>query len=295
MELDELRIFRAVVDEGGVTAAARSLHRVQSNVTTRVRQMERALGVELFRREGRALQLTPAGRRLYEYADRLLTLAAEARAAVVKEPVADRLRLGAMESVAATRLPAILAGFQRRHPQVQVELATATWRRLVTGLQEGQHDLVLVGEAADERLFVDTPLWQEELMLVADAAQAGARTAREVRGRALLTFASGCAYRARLEQWLTAMRIVPPRVLEFSSYHGILAGAAGGGGVAAVPRSVLERYSERRSLSVHSLPARYARLTVRLLAPRERPHAAAELFARYLGEHCGGKGREAAA
>ncbi len=66
--------------EGGITAAARRLHRVQSNVTTRVRQLEEDLEVALFSREGKRLRLTPAGRRLLDYADRLLALAEEAEA-----------------------------------------------------------------------------------------------------------------------------------------------------------------------------------------------------------------------
>jgi DNA-binding transcriptional LysR family regulator len=60
-----------------VTRAAERLHRVQSNVTTRVRQLEDELNVRLFIREGKRLHLAPAGRVLLDYADRLLALAEE--------------------------------------------------------------------------------------------------------------------------------------------------------------------------------------------------------------------------
>jgi DNA-binding transcriptional LysR family regulator len=82
MELSDLRIFTAVVREGGVTRAAERLHRVQSNVTTRIRQLEDDLGVALFIREGKRLRLAPAGQVLLDYADRLLGLANDARGAV---------------------------------------------------------------------------------------------------------------------------------------------------------------------------------------------------------------------
>src|SRR5438046_10452760 len=82
MDLSDLRIFSAVVREGGVTRAAERLHRVQSNVTTRIRQLEEDLGAALFIREGKRLHLAPAGQVLIDYADRLLALADEARAAV---------------------------------------------------------------------------------------------------------------------------------------------------------------------------------------------------------------------
>jgi DNA-binding transcriptional LysR family regulator len=75
MDLADLRIFRAVVEQRGITRAAEKLNRVQSNVTTRIRQLEDDLGVELFIREGKRLHLSPTGRVLIDYADHLLDLA----------------------------------------------------------------------------------------------------------------------------------------------------------------------------------------------------------------------------
>src|SRR5580765_7602887 len=82
MDLSDLRVFSAVVREGGVTRAAERLHRVQSNVTTRIRQLEQELATPLFIRAGKRLHLTPAGQILLGYADRLLALADEAGMAV---------------------------------------------------------------------------------------------------------------------------------------------------------------------------------------------------------------------
>jgi DNA-binding transcriptional LysR family regulator len=70
-----------VLRAGGVTRAAQQLHRVQSNVTTRVKKLEEELGVALFTRDGRRLRLSPAGNVLLEYSDRF--------AALVAEPVVD--------------------------------------------------------------------------------------------------------------------------------------------------------------------------------------------------------------
>ena len=99
MDLVSLDIFRTVAEEGSVTGAARRLDRVQSNVTTRLRQLEADLGVALFSRDGRRMTLTHEGRVLLDYAHRLQSLVAEARAALV--PGTERLRLGTMESTAA--------------------------------------------------------------------------------------------------------------------------------------------------------------------------------------------------
>jgi len=82
MDLSALRIFKAIAEEGSVTRAAARLHRVQSNVSARLAQLEETLGVPLFHRAGRRLLITTEGERLLTYADRLLQLSDEAQAAV---------------------------------------------------------------------------------------------------------------------------------------------------------------------------------------------------------------------
>src|SRR4051812_38540716 len=98
MDLAALRIFKAVVEHGGVNRAAARLNRVPSNVTTRVRQLEEELGTKLFVRAGRRLALSAEGRRLLAYAEQLLRLSDEAEAAMRNGGPRGTLRLGALES-----------------------------------------------------------------------------------------------------------------------------------------------------------------------------------------------------
>ena len=141
MDLVALQIFRTVAECGGISRAAVRLHRVQSNVTTRIKQLESRLGTRLFHRRNRRLVLSEEGRVLLGYAERLLQLSAEAEAALRNTMPRGALRLGSLESTAATRLPRLLAAYHRAWPEVGVELATgtpapsssaccgATWRR----------------------------------------------------------------------------------------------------------------------------------------------------------------------
>src|SRR5262245_66109018 len=97
IDLESLKIFRTVVDEGGVIRAASKLNRVQSNVTTRIRQLEEHVGARLFRREGRAIPLSAEGHTLLAYADRLLRLADEAVSEMRTGKPKGVLRLAAIE------------------------------------------------------------------------------------------------------------------------------------------------------------------------------------------------------
>jgi DNA-binding transcriptional LysR family regulator len=116
MDLVELRIFKAVAEQGGITRAAAALHRVQSNVTTRLKRLEERLGTQLFHRQGRKLVLSSEGRLLLAYADRLLRLSSEAQAALKGHAPHGVLKIGTLESTAATRLPAVLAPSLRPAP-----------------------------------------------------------------------------------------------------------------------------------------------------------------------------------
>ena len=78
MELSQLRMLKAVVDRGGVQGASEYLHCVQSNVTARIRALEQSVGIDLFYRKNRRLQLTPGGKILLDYAERILALSQEA-------------------------------------------------------------------------------------------------------------------------------------------------------------------------------------------------------------------------
>ena len=254
MELSDLHIFRTVVNTGGVTRAAEKLHRVQSNVTTRVRQLEDDLGVELFIREGKRLHLSPSGQILLGYADRLLELADEARNMVQDSKPRGLFRLGSMESTAAVRLPKPLSTFYRRYPEVTLELQTGNPQQLATRLIEGEIDAALVAEPIADAPFEKAPIYDEKLILIAGADEPPLTSARGQSARTLLAFEPGCPHRRRLEDWFAGQGEQPGRIVELSSYHTILGCAAAGMGISLVPESILSTFPERGRLSVHPLP-----------------------------------------
>ena len=85
LDLVKLRTFRVVAATGSFTRAAANLGYSQSNVTTQIQSLERELGAPLFERVSRNVALTDVGRRTLEYAERLLALAEEAKAAVGRQ------------------------------------------------------------------------------------------------------------------------------------------------------------------------------------------------------------------
>lgn len=259
MDLDDLHIFRSVIREGGVTRAADRLHRVPSNVTTRIRQLEERLGVSLFRRQGRGLEPTDAGRTLLGHAERLLRMAELAEQELRGGHVGGTLRLGALESTAGARLPPILSAFHTRYPDVAFELQTGTTRTLLRQVESYEVEAALVSEPFETSGLSSIPTFEEELVLISAKGAPPLRHASDLGDRTVVAFPHGCSYRRRLLEWLAEGGTSPGRVLELGSYHAIVACVAAGMGAAIVPAEVLDLALLGASVDRHPLPARLRR------------------------------------
>lgn len=284
MDLSDLRVFQAVATTGGITRAAAVLHRVPSNVTTRIQNLEENLGVALFTRQGKRLQLSAQGKILLDYANRLLSLAQEARDAVHDRSPRGVLHLGAMESTAAMRLPALLARMQARYPDISVELRTGAPRPLMERVLAGELDAALVAEPVSNPMLASVLAYVEDLVLIGPADHPPIRSAHDVRNGALLAFEPDCPHRQRLEAWCLRDEMAPRRIVEVGSYHAILGCCAAGMGVALIPAAVLETYTERARLSEHRLKGVFRTVKIRLVwrkdAPQPKISALAGLLSR---------------
>jgi DNA-binding transcriptional LysR family regulator len=258
IDLEALLIFRTVVSEGGVNRAAEKLHRVPSNVTTRVRQLEEYLGVRLFRRDGRKLSLTGEGKTLLNYASRLLRLADEAVEELRSGKPQGMFRLGALESTAGSRLAPILSRYHDAHPGVVVELVTGTTGALLKRVRDAEIEAAFVSEPFTAPELQSLPVFQEELVLITPRNSKPVRSPRDLGRTTMIAFAHGCSYRRRLDEWLGSEGAAVERVLEFGSYQGMIACVAAGTGFAVVPHSVLDALQAADKVGRHKLPERIA-------------------------------------
>jgi len=239
MNFTDLQVFKAVVEEGGIIKAAQRLHRVPSNVTTRIKQLEATVGMPLFHRDRQRLHLSPSGELLLDYAEQLIRLSDEARQAVSGAAPRGLLKLGALESTTASRLPAVLAEFHRRYPDVRIELSTGTNDQLVAAVSERRLEAAFVAEPPGPEL-AHQPVFRERLVVISSTQHAPITRARDAEGQSVITFPSGCAYRRALQRWLGRESLASLRVLELSSYHAIVACVAAGAGIALMPEAVLD-------------------------------------------------------
>ena len=264
MDLADLHIFKTVAEEGGIARAAHKLHRVPSNISTRVRQLEESVGAQLFVREKQRLHLSPSGEHLLGYAGRLLRLSAEALGALSSAAPRGVLRLGALESTAASRLPQVLAAYHKAYPEVRVELITGTNDALTAAVLDRRVEAAFVAEVPSNKDLVAQRLFSERLVIISALDHRPIRSARDIEGDSVIAFPNGCAYRRVLQHWLGNDRVASVRVLELSSYHAIVACVASGTGVALAPESVLDTV-QHAAVARHKLPKVHGQLTTPLI------------------------------
>jgi DNA-binding transcriptional LysR family regulator len=264
LDLRALEIFRAVAAEGSVSRAAAKLNRVQSNISTRIRQLEEQLGKALFLRGNRGLTLTADGQLLLSYTERLLALSMEASEALRQARPSGVFRIGTMESTAAARLPAILSRYHLLHPEVRIELETGTAGALMNGLLRHELEAIFVAEPVAFERIAAAPVFEEALVLVAPLSFPPLEDRRAISGRTVIAFEEGCAYRRYLQEWLLEEGIVPGGFMSVGSYLAILACVSAGAGFAVVPQSVLDMVASEGQFRRYPLPHKLSRIRTML-------------------------------
>jgi DNA-binding transcriptional LysR family regulator len=166
-DLKGLATLRAVVELGGVEEAGRALHVGQPAVTKRLRALDACYGMRLMQREGRRLELTPAGERIYSYArlvlDHQTSLLDDLESLRAGQ---NRLRLEVSFSIGEHLLPNLLLGFADAYPEYRIESRMGYSRRIQTHLATGLADLALLEHAPDHPDILVQKWLEDELVLV---------------------------------------------------------------------------------------------------------------------------------
>ena len=284
MDLTQLEMFNAVAQTGSITQAAQKVHRVPSNLTTRIRQLEADLGVELFIRENQRLRLSPAGHSFLRYSQQILALVDEARMVVAGDEPQGLFALGALESTAAVRIPQTLARYNQLYPRIQFDLATGPSGTMTDGVLEGTLGAAFIDGPIIHPDLDGMPVYQEEMMLVAPQGHPPITRASEVNGVSIYAFRANCSYRRHFESWFHADKATPGRIHEMESYHGMLACVIAGAGLALIPRSMLESMPGHHQVSAWPLAEKWRWLTTWLVWRRGAMSRQLEAFIALLNE-----------
>ena len=171
MDLWQLHIFCKVVDLKSFSRAGRAVHLSQPTVSSHIKDLEDHFDCRLIDRLAKEALPTKAGRLLYRYAKRMISLRDEAESAMAefKGKVKGNLDLGGSTIPGAFVLPAIIGAFTARFPEVNISLSIADTRQIIEAILSGDLELGVVGAVSTNSGILQTHLVEDKMCLVVPA------------------------------------------------------------------------------------------------------------------------------
>lgn len=245
MDVKDMKNFLAVIEEGSINAAAKRLHIAQPPLSRQMKQLEATLGVSLFARGKRKVQLTEAGRLLQNRAAQFLGQIEN----TVKEMreydagASGTLAIGTVTSAGATVLPGVIRAFRDSFPGVRFHLWEGETSRIIELLNKGEIEIGIVRFSFDSALYEAINLPNEPLVAALNRKSAAGPAdpgecvrLADLAGTPLLTHRK---YEALLVEHCEQCGFTPEIVCLSDDVMPILAWADAGIGVAVVPRAAI--------------------------------------------------------
>jgi LysR family transcriptional regulator, transcriptional activator of the cysJI operon len=279
MNFAHLKSFVAVAKAGSVTAAAKDLHLTQPCVSFHIKALEQDLGLKLFVRVGRHIELTEGARGVLPFAEAIFNVSDRLHREIRSRSShrSGTVYLGSGVFFAEHYLIEILATFRKHYPQVGIRCETMQTRALIPKVQSFDFDFAFLGDVDDPQLDVVDLATDEIIVIVAPDHPLSSRTTipvEELANWPLIGYPEGSETQAVVEGLLKTERVRPATALEFASSEGLKRAVEAGIGIALIPRKPAAR--ELAAGSLKSLKIRGVTLRRRytLVSHRDNPLSA---------------------
>lgn len=274
----QLRAFVALAELRNFTRAAERSHLSQSAFSGLIRGLEEAIGVRLFDRDTRKVELTAEGRLFLEGAQRVLHDVALALGDLGAHAALRRGRvaLALLPALAAGWLPAVLADFRARHPAIELDIADALSEHCIERVRTGRADFALAAVRASDAALVAEPFCSDRFHLVcrrdhALAARAKVKLA-DLAGEPFVHLARTSSVRQHIEQAMFPRQLA--RVMELEQLSTVAGMVRAGLGVTVVPTLTLFHFAHA-DLVTRPVDAPGLRRDIFVVRPRGRSLSAA--------------------
>jgi DNA-binding transcriptional LysR family regulator len=249
MELRHLRTIVAVAQHRSLTKAGEELYLTQSAISQQIRRLERELGIEVFRRTSRSVELTPEGQVILGYAQRVLAEVdgLQSELEELTGLLRGQLRIGGVYPTGPYDLFGMLADFRSEHPGVAVHMVEDTQDDLLAALRADELDCAFTAldpdALGDE--FAATLLWEEEIVVALPSGHPLCErprvTLHELAAEDMIAYRDNSALRRRLERTMAELGLEPRNAFICTEMAAVRGLASKGLGVAVLPRSIAEQ------------------------------------------------------
>ncbi len=239
-----LKVFHTVARQLSYSRAAEQLYISQPAVSRTVQELEKSVGTPVFHRQGKRISLTDAGRRVFDYAQRVLDLTDELEQAIrdLEDGARGFLRVASSSTMGVYILPAFIGQFRRRYPELEISLEISNSQQAAASTQQGDCHLGFVSMAIETPGLQWQTLATDELTVISPSGHPCAgRTipAADLCQEDLILREAGSGTRRCLEMELDRLGLRPRRILEMGSTEAIKRAVAAGLGLSAIPNRAL--------------------------------------------------------
>ena len=254
-DVHQLRSFLAVAENLSFTRAAEGLFLTQSAVSHQIADLERALGVELFIRHGRTIELTPAGRVLVDRARRIFADLKDAKAAVVAaaRPDMGRLRIGASATACQYLIPESLREFRESFPAYSLSITPGDSPMVTDRLLDGSIDLGVMIKPEQRLKLTYVDLFDDELGFLVSPlhpwAKAGRVDRKELAKHRMVFYSKTSSTFRLVEKFFQRMKTPLPDWIELGSMEAIKELVKLGLGVSMIARWICRAELAQKSLT----------------------------------------------
>jgi DNA-binding transcriptional LysR family regulator len=249
MEFRHLRTIVAVDRHRSFTKAGEELHLAQSAISQQIRRLEAEIGIEIFRRTSRSVEVTEEGKLILAHAHRVLAEVEDLHCQLEELTglLRGTVRIGGIYPFGPYDLYGVLADFRARYPGVAVHMVEDTQDEMLVMLRDDELDCAFASVDPDAigPDFAATLLWEEEFVVAAALDHPFARqphvTFEQLASEDLIAYRDNSALRRRFETTLGRRGLEPRNAFVCTEMNAVRALAAKGLGVAVLPRSVAEQ------------------------------------------------------
>jgi DNA-binding transcriptional LysR family regulator len=254
VNLRHLETFYWIARLGSFTAAAQRLLSTQSTVSSRIRDLEQSLGVRLFDRDRRSARLTPKGKELVLYAERLLELTHEMQQRITpSESVTGLIRVGVVEIIAYTWLPQFIRALRLTYPNIALELEIALTAELMEKLVNGSLDVVFALGNPPSANYVSEPLGSIQLEWMAHpelGLPARAVAPKTLEQFPFITLNRHSYHHATIQSWMKQNQVRCRKVIVCNSLMVAANLVSAGVGISLLPPACYAREMEQGTLRI---------------------------------------------
>lgn len=260
MDSNLLKVFICVANNKSISIAAKELGYAQSNVTSRIKQLEKTLNFSLFHRVPKGVILTKDGEKLYPNALEILHKVEETLKKMQNEEQ-KKLIVGSTDCNAAVRIAPFLMKLHKDYPKLQLELLTGTTRDIIKLIMDYKVDIAFVsGEPKNEELII-LKKYEEEIAIL--------EPKEENTPNVILSFKEGCAYDEFLKNYYKQKNIIIDKSLAFGSLETILACVKAGMGKTLLPTNLVDKLGFKNELKVTKLDKKTAYIPTCLVCRKD--------------------------